>query len=62
LLGHRYIESTLVYVHLAQGLINPSEDYSCKAAKNIEEATALIEAGFEYVTEMDSMKLFRKRK
>ena len=62
LLGHRYIESTLVYVHLAQGLINTSEDYSCKAAKNIEEATALIEAGFEYVTEMDSVKLFKKRK
>lgn len=42
LLGHRYIESTMVYVHLAQGLINSSEDYSCKAARNIEEATALL--------------------
>jgi hypothetical protein len=28
----------------------------------IEEATALIEAGFEYVTEMDGVKVFRKRK
>jgi integrase len=62
LLGHRYIESTMVYVHLAQGQINTSEDYSCKTAKSIEEATALIEAGFEYITEMDGVKLFRKRK
>jgi integrase len=28
LLGHRHIESTMVYVHLAQGLINTSEDYT----------------------------------
>lgn len=62
LLGHRYIESTMVYVHLAQGQINTSEDYSCKTAKSIEEATALIEAGFEYITEMDGVKLFRKSK
>jgi len=27
-----------------------------------EEATALIEVGFEYVTEMEGLKLFRKRK
>jgi integrase len=33
LLGHRNIETTMIYVHLAQGLINRSEDYSCKAAK-----------------------------
>jgi hypothetical protein len=62
LLGHRYNESTMVYVHLAQGQINTSEDYSCKTAKSIEESTALIEAGFEYITEMDGVKLFRKRK
>jgi hypothetical protein len=29
--------------------------------ENIEEATALIEAGFEYVTDVDGVKLFRKR-
>ena len=30
--------------------------------ENVEEAKALIESGFEYVTEVDSVKLFRKRK
>jgi hypothetical protein len=28
----------------------------------VEEAKALIESGFEYVTEVNGAKLFRKRK
>jgi len=28
----------------------------------VEEAKALTESGFEYVTEVNGMKLFRKRK
>ncbi|MEM3728855.1 MAG: hypothetical protein QXF75_06660 [Candidatus Bathyarchaeia archaeon] len=39
-----------------------TDEYICKAAKTIEEATQLIEAGFEYVTEINNIKLFRKRK
>jgi len=34
----------------------------CKVAEDVEEAKALIESGFEYVTEVDGVKLFRKRK
>jgi len=59
LLGHKKIENTLVYTHL---ISFNSSDYICKVAKTLEEATALIEAGFEYVTEMDGVKLFRIRK
>jgi integrase/recombinase XerD len=62
LLGHRNIETTLIYVHLAQGLIDTSSDYNCKTAKNVEEAMKLVESGFDYVTEMNGVKLFRKRK
>jgi integrase len=63
LLGHRHIESTMVYVHLAQGLsASNSDDYSCKVAHNIDEASKLIESGFDYVTEFDGAKLFRIRK
>jgi len=59
ILGHVNIMNTLVYTHL----INfDREDYVCKTAKNLQEATVLIEAGFEYVTEMDGVKIFRKRK
>jgi RecB family endonuclease NucS len=41
-----------------------NDDYSCKTAKNVAEATGLIEAGFEYVTGEynDGGKIFRKRK
>ncbi len=61
-MGHRDIKSTLIYMHIAQGLGNYSEDYSCKIAKSIDEAVKLVEQGFEFVTEMDGVKLFRKRK
>jgi hypothetical protein len=30
--------------------------------QTIEEACKLVEAGFEYITEMEGVKLFRKRK
>ena len=59
ILGHKRIENTLIYTHLVHF---ESDDYVCKTAKTLEEATALIEAGFEYVTEIDNIKLFRKHK
>jgi hypothetical protein len=37
-------------------------DFMCKVANNLDEAVKLVESGFEYVTEMDGVKLFRKRK
>lgn len=39
-----------------------AEDFICKAAANVKEATELIEAGFDYACEMANVKLFRKRK
>lgn len=30
--------------------------------RTVDEAKALIESGFEYVTDMQDVKLFRKRK
>jgi integrase len=58
-LGHKRIENTLVYTHLVNFTSN---DFVCKVAGTIEEAKALIESGFEFVTEMDGAKLFRKLK
>jgi len=58
-LGHKDIKNTMIYTHL----INVEDDeYTAKTAKDIKEATTLIEDGFEYVTEIDGLKLFRKRK
>jgi hypothetical protein len=59
LLGHRNIQNTLVYTHLIN---NESDQFSCKVAKRVEEATDLVEDGFEYVTDIEGLKLFRKRK
>lgn len=33
-----------------------------KIAESLEECTKLLESGFEYITEMDGVKIFRKRK
>jgi len=49
----------LIYTHLVSF---GSDEWICKVAETIEEAAKLIESGFEYVTEMDGVKLFRKRK
>jgi len=58
-MGHQKIETTLIYAQL----INFGEDeWTARTAKTLEEATKLIEAGFEYVTDMDSVKIFKKRK
>jgi len=58
-LGHKDIKNTLRYTQL----VNFKEDeYICKTAKTVQEASQLIEAGFEYVCEVEGYKLFRKRK
>ena len=60
-MGHRKIETTLIYTQLLS--INEDEEYTCKATTNTDEATKLIENGFQYVTTTpDALMLFRKRK
>ena len=60
MLGHRSISNTIRYTQL----VDWKEDsgFVCKAAKSLEEASSLIENGFDYVTDLDGTKLFRKRK
>jgi len=60
MLGHKSIKTTLLYTQLIEALAN--DEYHCKTASNIKEATDLIENGFEYVLERDGIQLFRKRK
>jgi uncharacterized lipoprotein YehR (DUF1307 family) len=38
------------------------EEYHSATANTTEDAQKLVESGFEYVTEIDGVKLFRKRK
>ena len=59
LLGHKNIKNTLIYTQL---VTFENDDYVCKAAANVKEATELIEAGFEYVCDVTHVQLFRERK
>jgi len=59
LLGHRNIKNTLVYTQL---ITFEDDEYVCKAASNVKEAAELVEAGYEYVCDMETVKLFWKRK
>jgi integrase/recombinase XerD len=60
LMGHKHSSTTDIYTHL---LNNGEEaEWNCKTATTIQEVTALIEQSFQYVTEMDGIKIFKKRK
>jgi len=59
-LGHKDLRTTLRYTQLLETLEN--DEYHCKTATNIKEATQLIENGFEYIQEIDGIRLYRKRK
>jgi len=59
-MGHKRIETTLKYTQL---LNIDNDDWTCKATTDDNEATQLIEAGFEYVmTTPNGLMQFRKRK
>lgn len=49
----------MIYTHLIDF---KEEEHIVRVAKTVKEACQLLEAGFEYVTEVDGIKLFRKRK
>jgi hypothetical protein len=62
LLGHKSILNTQLYVNLEQAIFEFNDQYEVKLASTVDEAVKLVEVGFEYITEMDGKKLFRKRK
>jgi len=39
-----------------------NDEFTVKVGETPKEACGLVEAGFEYVTEIDGAKIFRKRK
>jgi integrase len=59
MLGHKNIQNTLVYTHLVEF---HNDEFVCKTARTVDEARALVENGFDYVSEIDGVQLFRKRK
>lgn len=60
LLGHKSIQSTLMYIQL---LDFESDEYHLRVAKTRKEKCDLIEVGFDHVaTDPDGTMCFRKRK
>jgi len=59
ILGHRDIKTTLIYTQLVNF---EGDNYHVKAATTLKEDEELLRAGFEYVTERDGVKIYRKRK
>lgn len=53
------MENTLIYTHLIDF---KDEEFTVRVAKTVKEACQLLESGFQYVTDMNNLKLFRKRK
>jgi len=59
LMGHKKITTTQNYMHL----INFNDDeWTCTGATTAKEAMKLVEAGFQYVTTIEGIQLFKKRK
>ena len=63
ILGHKSLRSTELYINIEQAVFDEVNDcFHVKVVQTLEEACKLLEVGFEYVTDMDGQKLFRKRK
>jgi hypothetical protein len=61
---HRAIKSTMLYINIENAIYSQGnlEEFHVKVAHNLYEACGLLEVDFEYVTDVDGAKLFRKRK
>ncbi len=63
LFGHKSLQSTELYINIEQAIFNEgNQEFHVITAATIGEACKLLESGFEYVTDMEGKKLFRKRK
>ncbi len=59
LMGHKKLQTTQRYMHL---LNYADEEYVVAGATTANEATKLLETGFQYQTTIEGVHLFRKRK
>jgi len=59
LLGHKKIKNTIKYTQLVHF---KDDEFDVASAETLEETKELLATGFDYVTEMKGIKLFRKPK
>jgi integrase len=61
--GHRNVNNTMKYMHLAEMLFNDAQDdFIVKTARTPEEAARLIEVGFQFQDVIKGVHLYKKRK
>jgi len=61
MLGHKNIQNTMIYINLESALFHEAnEEFTVRVAETPDDACSLVEAGFDYVTEMEGQKIFRK--
>jgi hypothetical protein len=53
----------MIYINLDRAIFaSENDEFNVRVAEDLDEACKLVEVGFEYVTDMEGKKLFRKRK
>ncbi len=63
LLGHRNVMATQIYINLDEAVFGEASDkYHVKVAETVEEAIKLISVGYEYVSTLGAVQIYRKRK
>jgi integrase len=60
---HKDMKCVMKYVHYEKIIYQASgnDGWTVRAAKTAEEAMELLKVGFDYVTDFEGVKLFRKR-
>jgi integrase/recombinase XerD len=63
-LRHKSIKNTMIYINIERTLFQSGTDdeFHVKTAETLNEACELLKVGFEYVTDMENVKIFKKRK
>jgi hypothetical protein len=62
-LGHKSIQNTDLYINIERTLFDSGNDnFTVRVTEKPEEVKALLEVGFEYVCEKDSLIFLRKAK
>jgi hypothetical protein len=61
-LRHKKLETTMHYIRAIVLDYEEDDQWISRTSTTIEEDAKLVESGFQYVTERDGTKLYRKRK
>ena len=62
-LGHKELRNTEIYINIERTLFeDQSDEFTVKVAENQNDIKALLEVGFEYVCQKDSLIFLRKAK